>query len=182
VTSGTQLADLEGASRVSIGGLSVGEAVTLLAKIAGAHRVEAEPAAAAAIAAACGGLPLALRIVGARLAASPALHLADLAAALCDNGKLLGELVIGDLSVRRRLDATWRGLDPTCREALRTLATLAEGGLGVLPSSLVRAATDGAPAAARTLADSCLIIQIPETGDYRMAPLAACHAVAQPAS
>src|SRR5262249_58498210 len=48
-----------------------GQAVELLGKIAGPHRVAAEPAAAAQIAASCGYLPLALRIVGARLAAKP---------------------------------------------------------------------------------------------------------------
>ncbi len=178
VTSSSRLADLEGASCVSVAGLSPAEATALLGRIAGQHRIDAEPGAAAAIVQACAGLPLALRIVGARLAASPARRLADLASAVSDDGRLLGELSIGDLSVRRRFDAAWRALDPSSRRALRTLATV--GGHD-LPNSLVLSAA-GAPGVAQALADSSLLIQNPDTGHYRMAPLARCHAADQPAA
>ena len=50
VTSNSRLADLEGASTLSVTGLSTDEAVALLAKIAGWPRVEAELGAAAVIA------------------------------------------------------------------------------------------------------------------------------------
>ncbi len=179
VTSNSRLADLEGASALSVTGLSTDEAVAMLAKIAGWSRVEAEPGAAAVIATACAGLPLAVRIAGARLAASPGQRLADLAAAVSDTGRLLGELTIGDLSVSRRLDTAWRALDPSSRKALRALA---KGGLRDLPDSVVLSATSGAPAVAQALTDSSLIIQNPETGYYRMAPLAGWHAAAQPAA
>src|SRR5262249_10509764 len=56
---------------IDLGALQPGQAVELLGKIVGACRVGAEPEAAAQIAALCGYLPLALRIVGARLAAKP---------------------------------------------------------------------------------------------------------------
>jgi hypothetical protein len=177
VTSNSRLADLEGAAAIGIAGLSTGEAVMLLGRIAGRHRVEAEPAAAAAIASACAGLPLALRIAGARLAASPGRRLADLAAAVSDDGRLLGELAIGDLSVSRRLDRAWRALDPRSRTALRTLA---RAGLRDLPNSVVLSAA-GAPAVAQALTDSSMLIENPDTGHFRMAPLARCHAAAQPA-
>jgi DNA-binding SARP family transcriptional activator len=178
VTSSSRLADLEGASVLSVDGLTRDEAVLLLSKIAGRERVAAEPVPAAAIAAACGGLPLALRIAGARLAANPAGRLAGLADAVSDAGRLLGELSIGDLSVSRRLDTAWRALDPWSREALRTLAV---AGLRDLPDSLVLSAAGGSTAVAQSLADRSLIIQSPETGFYRIAPLAGCHAAAQPA-
>ena len=177
VTSSSRLADLEGASSLSLTGLGTDEAVALLARIAGWQRVEAEPTAAAAIAAACAGLPLALRIAGARLAADPARPLADLAAVVSDTSRLLGELSIGDLSVSRRLDTAWRALDLRSRKALRTLAG---AGLRELPDSLVLSAAAGAPTVAQALTDSSLIVQNPETGYYRMAPLAGCYAVAQP--
>ena len=178
VTSNSRLADVEGARRVRIGGLSTAEAVTLLGKIAGPGRVETEPDAAAAIASACAGLPLALRIAGARLAASPALRLAELAGAVSDSQALLHELVVGDLSVRGRLDRAWQTLSPASREALRTLA---REGQRDFPNSLLLAAASGAQAVAQALADAGLVIENPETGDYRLAPLADCHAVAQPA-
>jgi DNA-binding SARP family transcriptional activator len=177
VTSASRLADLEGASSILIAGLPADEAVALLGKIAGQHRIEAEPSAAADIVSACGGLPLALRIVGARLAASPARKLADLADAVADSGRLQGELAIGDLSVSRRLDRAWRTLDPRSRRALQTLA---EAGQSDLPGSVVLTAA-GATSVAQALTDSGLIIQNPETGDYRMAPLAGWHAVVQTA-
>ena len=177
VTSSSRLADLEGASVLSVAGLTGDEAVLLLSKIAGRERVAAEPGAASAIAAACGGLPLALRIAGARLAANPAGRLAGLADAVSDAGRLLGELSIGDLSVSSRLDTAWQALDPWSREALRTLAKI---GQCDLPDSLVLSAAAGSPAVAQALADRSLIIRNPETGCYRVAPLAGCHAAAQP--
>jgi DNA-binding SARP family transcriptional activator len=177
VTSGSCLADLEGASRLSMTGLSADEAVALLGKIAGERRVAAEPAAAAAIVSACTGLPLAVRIAGARLAANPSWRLADLADAMSDADRVLGELAIGDLSVSRRLDRAWRELDPRSRQALRTLA---EVGRHDLPESLVLSAAGGATSVAQALSESGLIVQNPETGHYRMTPLTRCHAVAQP--
>ncbi len=178
VTSSSRLADLEGAGRVAISGLSSEEALTLLGKIAGPGRVETEPEAAAAIARACAGLPLALRIAGARLAASPGLKLAELAGAISDSRALLRELVVGDLSVSRRLDMAWQTLDPASRQALRTLARL---GQPDFPNSLLLAAASGVRAVTEALADTGLVVENPDTGHYQLAPLAACHAVAQPA-
>jgi DNA-binding SARP family transcriptional activator len=177
VTSNSRLADLEGASNLSLTGLTTDEAVALLGKIAGWQRVQAEPDAAAAIVMACAGLPLALRIAGARLAADPVRRVADLATAMSDTSSLLAELSIGDLSVSRRLDSAWRALDPCSRKALRTLA---KAGLRDLPDSLVLSAASGAAAVTQALTDSSLIILNPETGYYRVAPLAGYHATAQP--
>jgi hypothetical protein len=71
VTSRTQLTGLAVAERIHLGALPSKQAVELLAKIAGADRVAREPDAAAAIAALCGHLPLALRMAGGMLAANP---------------------------------------------------------------------------------------------------------------
>lgn len=179
VTSSSRLADLEGATRVSVAGLGRDDAVALLGNIAGQQRVATEPEAANRIVEACGGLPLALRIAGARLAADPARPLADMADAVSDARRLLGELAIGDLSVSRRLDQAWRGLDRSSRQALRALAG---GGQHDLPDWIVPSAAGEASSVAQALADSGLIIQNPVTGRYRVAPLAGYHAAAQPAS
>lgn len=178
VASSSRLADLEGASCLAVSGLSADEAIALLAKIAGRRRVDAEPDAARAIVAACAGLPLALRIAGARLAADPARPLAELATAVSDNRRLLGELSIGDLSVSRRLDRSWRALDARSQRALRILA-LAGG--DSLPDAVVQSAA-GASSVTQTLRDAGLIIVDPETGNYRVAPLADRHAAVQPLS
>jgi len=178
VTSSSQLADLEGASCLAVSGLSADEAIALLGKIAGQLRVDAEPDAAGAIVTACAGLPLAVRIAGARLAADPARPLAELASAVSDNQRLLGELSIGDLSVSQRLDRSWRALDARSQRALRTLA-LAGG--NDLPDAVVQSAA-GTTSVTQTLRDAGLIIVDPETGNYRVAPLADRHAAVQPLS
>jgi DNA-binding SARP family transcriptional activator len=71
VTSRRVLAALDGARHLHLDVLPAREAVELLGRLAGPDRIAAEPAAAAEVAGCCGGLPLALRIAGARLAARP---------------------------------------------------------------------------------------------------------------
>jgi DNA-binding SARP family transcriptional activator len=178
VTSSSRLFDLEGASGLSIAGLSHADAVALLGTIAGRQRVAAEPDAADRIVRACDGLPLAVRIAGARLAADPARPLADMAHAVSDSRRLLGELAIGDLSVSRRLDQAWRALDRSSRQAMRALA---RGEQRDLPDWIVPSAA-GETSVTQALADAGLIIQNPVTGRYGVAPLAGQHAAAQPAS
>jgi DNA-binding SARP family transcriptional activator len=68
----------------------------------------------------CGHLPLALRIVGARLAARPQWSLGDLVEELTDEHTRLGALhVESDMSVRAALDVSYRALGPTLAETFR---------------------------------------------------------------
>src|SRR5262249_6773693 len=101
-----------------------GQAVELLGKIAGPHRVAAEPAAAAQIAASCGYLPLALRIVGARLAAKPHWRIQRLADRLAAHHRRLDELTGGDLEVRASFALSYRGVGAVERRAFRLLGLL----------------------------------------------------------
>lgn len=71
VTSRSTLPELPAALRIRLDVLSSADAVTLLGRILGEARIAAEPAEAAAMAELCGGLPLALRIAGSRLATRP---------------------------------------------------------------------------------------------------------------
>ncbi|WP_181799196.1 hypothetical protein [Kitasatospora acidiphila] len=59
------------AGRLTLGPLADGEARELVARLIGAQRTAAEPEAVAALIAACGGLPAALREAAGRLAARP---------------------------------------------------------------------------------------------------------------
>jgi hypothetical protein len=70
VTSRVVLATL-GAKPLLLDILDQGQALELLGKVCGPKRIEAERQAALAVVGVCGGLPLALRIAGARLAARP---------------------------------------------------------------------------------------------------------------
>lgn len=100
VTSRYRLPDLVGARHVPIGRLGAEEATVLLGRIAGAERVAHEPDAAARVVAICDRLPLAVRIVGARLAVRPAWTVSSLADRLTASRRRLDELCVGDLAVR----------------------------------------------------------------------------------
>ncbi len=124
ITSRTRLAALEGARLVHLDVLEAGQAVELLARIAGAQRVAADPAAVATITAACGGLPLAVRIAGARLAARPHWPLGRMAGLLADERGRLDALVHGDLEVRASLSLSYQGLGDDQRRLFRRLGLL----------------------------------------------------------
>jgi tetratricopeptide (TPR) repeat protein/transcriptional regulator with XRE-family HTH domain len=124
VTSRARLAGLAGARLVHLDVLEVDQATELLARIAGPGRVAADPAAAAAIVAACGGLPLAVRIAGARLAARLHWPLARLAGLLADERGRLDELAYGDLEVRASLSLSYQGLGEAQRRLFRRLGLL----------------------------------------------------------
>ncbi|MCY0954185.1 AfsR/SARP family transcriptional regulator [Streptomyces sp. H27-S2] len=76
VTSRSTLPELPADLRIRLDVLSSADAITLLGRILGEARIAAEPAEAAAMAELCGGLPLALRIAGSRLATRPGWSLA----------------------------------------------------------------------------------------------------------
>lgn len=100
VTSRDTLTTLDDACHLHLAGLGDGDAVALLARIAGPARVQGEPDAAAEIVELCGGLPLAIRISGARLAARPDWRLVDLVDRLADTARRLDTLQYADLAVR----------------------------------------------------------------------------------
>ncbi|MEU7870083.1 BTAD domain-containing putative transcriptional regulator [Dactylosporangium sp. NPDC049140] len=93
-----------GAGRTEIGAFDPDTSRLFLERIVGAERLSAEPEAAAAIVAACGGLPLALRPAGERLAAHPGWPLAALAGRLADSNRRLHELAGRPADGNRRLD------------------------------------------------------------------------------
>jgi len=124
VTSRARLTGLAVAEVVDLDVLPPGQAVELLGKIAGTDRVAGEPGAAQAIAAMCGHLPLALRIVGTRLAAKPHWRLQRLADRLAAQHRRLDELAAGDLEVRASVALSYVGLGERERLAFRLLGLL----------------------------------------------------------
>jgi transcriptional regulator with XRE-family HTH domain len=124
VTSRSRLAELAGARLIELDVLDPQQAITLLGTVAGQQRVAAESDAAAAIAVACGRLPLALRVAGARLAARPHWRLTRLAGRLADERRRLDELALGDLEVRASVGLSYDGLEGEQRRAFRLLGLL----------------------------------------------------------
>ncbi|HEV2635559.1 MAG TPA: AfsR/SARP family transcriptional regulator [Actinocrinis sp.] len=124
VTSRHRLTDLAVGHRRDLDVLTSRTAAQLLGRIIGRARTHGEPLAVADVAAACGGLPLALRIAGARLAARPHWQVGDLAARLADDRRRLDELSTGGLDLRDRLDLAYESLDPATARAFRLVALL----------------------------------------------------------
>ncbi|QKV94294.1 winged helix-turn-helix domain-containing protein [Streptomyces sp. NA02950] len=122
VTSHSPLTSVEGVRLVRLDPLDAAEARGLLAAVAGTERVAAEPEAADRIVERCDGLPLALRICAARLAAQPQWRLDHLANRLAPVERLLGELSLGSLSVRAALRRSHIRLAADARHAFRALA------------------------------------------------------------
>ncbi|MDX6283016.1 MAG: hypothetical protein QOH03_4087, partial [Kribbellaceae bacterium] len=100
ITSRRQMTGLHGAFHLELEVLPDGDALKLLEATAGKDRLEAEPDAVAAVIQQCGGLPLALRIAGARLAARPDWSVADLRDRLADEQSRLDVLADENVSVR----------------------------------------------------------------------------------
>ncbi|MEV0274902.1 BTAD domain-containing putative transcriptional regulator [Streptomyces sp. NPDC050610] len=125
VTSRSRTITLSGARLVDVELLPERDALALLAAIAGPDRVAVEPVAARELVAACGRLPLAVRIAAARLAARPSWAVADLAARLRDERRRLDELRVDDLGVECAFRLGYAALAPDLARAFR-LASLAD--------------------------------------------------------
>jgi DNA-binding SARP family transcriptional activator len=130
ITSRRRLSGLPGTHRITLSPYTDAEAGQLLERIAGS-RVSGEPQDAARILAACGNLPLAIRIAGTRLALRPQLGLGTLADRLEDERRKLDELSVSDLEVRSSLSLSYQALGPAARNTLLLLGMM---GLANLPA------------------------------------------------
>jgi DNA-binding SARP family transcriptional activator/energy-coupling factor transporter ATP-binding protein EcfA2 len=121
VTSRGRLSGLAGARLVGLDVPGEQEAVEFLGRMAGGERMCADPEAARSILRSCGRLPLAIRIVGARLAARPAWPLRDFADRLENARHRLDELALGQQDVRANFAVSYETLSPDARRAFRLL-------------------------------------------------------------
>ncbi|MHB9860975.1 AfsR/SARP family transcriptional regulator [Streptomyces sp. YIM S03343] len=126
VTSRVRMVDLAGAHLVDLDVMSPDEALALFTKIVGEERVRSERKAALDVVAACGFLPLAIRIAASRLAARRTWTVSVLAAKLADERRRLDELQAGDLAVKATFELGYGQLEPAQQRAFRLLG-LADG-------------------------------------------------------
>ncbi|WP_370947069.1 helix-turn-helix domain-containing protein [Amycolatopsis sp. cg5] len=124
VTSRKTLAGLNAHRRLALGLLDEDSAVRLLAVVAGAARVGAEPDAARRIARLCGGVPLALLIAANRLASRPQWTIESLAVQLEDERRRLTVLAAGDLQVRAAFEISYHQLAPEAARMFRLVALM----------------------------------------------------------
>jgi hypothetical protein len=120
------MVDLAGAHLVDLDVMSPEEALQLFTKIVGPERVAAERDAALDVVAACGFLPLAIRIAASRLSARRTWTVSTLAAKLGDERRRLDELQAGDLAVAATFELGYGQLEPQQARAFRLLG-LADG-------------------------------------------------------
>jgi tetratricopeptide (TPR) repeat protein len=120
----TGLVAIEGARRIALDVLDDKESAALLRSALGDERVDREPAAAAALASACGHLPLALRIAAANIADQRHGSVADYLVALRSCHPLENLQIDGDhrSSVRRAFELSYAALDPATRRCFRLFA------------------------------------------------------------
>ncbi|MEU5087312.1 BTAD domain-containing putative transcriptional regulator [Streptomyces sp. NPDC021356] len=126
VTSRVRMVDLAGAHLVDLDVMSPEEALQLFTRIVGEERVASEREAALDVVAACGFLPLAIRIAASRLAARRTWTVSVLAAKLADERRRLDELQAGDLAVKATFELGYGQLEPAQARAFRLLG-LADG-------------------------------------------------------
>ncbi|WP_424186733.1 AfsR/SARP family transcriptional regulator [Actinokineospora sp. G85] len=122
VTSRRPLGNLPGALNLDLDVLDDRHAKDLLEQLVGAARAAAEPDSLQALVQLCGRWPLALRIIGARLAARPHWSLSFMVHRLQDEQRRLDEIAYGDLHVRSTLAVSYEGLSERARRLFRLLA------------------------------------------------------------
>ena len=181
VTTRNRTPDLVNTRFVDLNVLEDTEALALFSRVVGPERAAAEPDATAEVLVACAGLPLAIRICAARLAARRQWRIGTLAARLRNEHRRLDELTIGDLAVRASFQVSYdslrspgRGIDPA--RVFRLLG-LWQGASISLPAAaaLVGAPEDDTADALETLVDANLL-ESPAPDWYRFHDLLRVYA------
>ncbi|WP_435372431.1 ATP-binding protein [Streptomyces ficellus] len=152
-------------------------AVELLAAVLADDRVATQPREARALVELCAGLPLAVRVAGARLAARPRRRLTTMVRALSEEHDRLEALAIdGDHNVGAALDLSYQGLPSGVARLYRLLGLHPgrEFGAAVASAALAADATE----LLETLHDANLLIDAGEDR-YRFHDLVRLHAAAK---
>ena len=183
VTTRNRMPDLAGSRFVDLDVLEGAEARDMFAGIIGGRRAAAEPGATEEVLGACAGLPLAIRIAGARLAARGNWTVSNLARRLSDQRRRLDELKTGDLAVRACFEVSFTslpgrprpdGVDPA--HAFRLLGLWQGPSIGLpAAAALIGQPPDDVADALEVLVDAQLL-QSPAPDRYRFHDLLKAYA------
>ncbi|MBC9719014.1 winged helix-turn-helix domain-containing protein [Streptomyces sp. TRM66268-LWL] len=171
-----RLAELDAEWRVGLEPLESAQAVALLTHLIGEERAAEESAAAEQLARLCDGLPLALRIAGSRLQSRTAWSVEYLVGRMAGDGRLLGELSVGDRSVEAAFRLSYDQLGAEQQRGFRAL------GLAPTVEFDVRTAAamlGSSPYEGEDLLESLVdasLVQQPGPGRYRLHDLVRVHA------
>ncbi|OLZ62618.1 hypothetical protein AV521_41425 [Streptomyces sp. IMTB 2501] len=180
VTSRRRLTGLDADRRVSLPPLGLDEAAGLLTRIVGGEEggegSDRERVAVRELATLCGRLPLALRIVGARIQDRPLWAVEALVARLADGERRLDELAVEDRSVEAAFRISYDQLPATDQRAFRALGLSPTIRLDRLTlAALLDATPADAERTLESLADASLVQRV--TADrYRLHDLVAVYA------
>jgi len=185
VTTRNRTADLASTRYVDLNVLDDDEALSLFARILGDERALAEPEATAQVVDACAGLPLAIRICAARLAARSHWPIATMARRLRDERRRLDEMRVGDLAVRASFQVSYDSLQLVPGALISPARLFRLLGLWQGPSISLRGVavlvgasgpdTDAVEDALEGLVDAHLL-ESPEPGWYRFHDLLRVYA------
>ncbi|WP_197289169.1 NB-ARC domain-containing protein [Nocardia sp. NRRL S-836] len=168
VTCRRTLAGLEGVRWLHLDPFDDGDAEALLEAVVGERRVRAEPDVVGELIELCGNLPLALRIVGNRLASRPHWSLRYLVDQLRDERTRLTALSAGDLQVRSAFEVSYRGLSPQGRRLFRRLAAVPGADFGVELAQVAGSLTESeAFELLDELVDTSMVLAGPVQGRFR---------------
>ncbi|WP_257786123.1 tetratricopeptide repeat protein [Actinoalloteichus hymeniacidonis] len=170
---------LEGCRFVELRPLDESSSVELLTNIVGAQRTDAEPAVTTALARQCAGLPVALSVAGARLAARPRQPIRRLVAELSSSDKRLSRLAVDAMSVDAVFDLSYRNLEPEVAEVYRLVGWHPgrEYGAAVI-AAVAGLPVDVVEELLAGLAEASMLEE-PAEGRFRQHDLLRLHAAAQ---
>jgi DNA-binding SARP family transcriptional activator len=163
VTSRARLSGLAGAYGIDVEGLDPDHCQELLAKIIGSGRLRAEQHAATDLVRFCGGLPLAVRIAGARLASRPHWSIRSLVQRLTDEARQLDELAHRGLELRSSIAITYRTLSAPAQRLFRLFALVRAPDF---PAWTAAALLDTSRAEAEELLESLVDVQLLQAVSY----------------
>jgi DNA-binding SARP family transcriptional activator len=124
ITSRNPLTSLPGAQHFDVENLDEDACVELLAKIVGVERLQAEPDAVLRLVRLCDCLPLAVRIVGAKLATRPHWSVEHMVRRITDETRRLDELALGGMGIRATIATSHAGLSDPARHLFIRLSLL----------------------------------------------------------
>lgn len=124
ITSRRRLTGLPAARTIDLPMMPSNEAFELLQRVIGTARVDQAPGAVDMLVQLCGGLPLAVRIAGAKLAARPHWSVDQLVSRLSDKRNRLHHLSHGAQTVKASLTAGYQELALPARRLFRLLGLL----------------------------------------------------------
>ncbi|MGW4743711.1 AfsR/SARP family transcriptional regulator [Streptomyces sp. NPDC004290] len=176
VSSRRRLAGLDATRRISLDPLPDGDSLRLFGSLVGADRAEREPDAARALVRLCDGLPLALRILGARLQTRPEWPLAHMLDRMTGDEDRLEELNVDDRSVAAAFQLSYEELPPRQQDVFRVLGLAPTVEFDPLtPAAMLDLPAVEAGRALEQLVDAGLVRQ-PRPGRYRLHDLVRSHA------